>query len=315
MSVKTIAAQQQQARDKLRKSSMEMDERRQAQAQAKRDAAAFGLDARAPGRPYKLNGPVFSGAIVRAGIAQAIQYCAHKNAELACVTNGHEWIVFRGSRLGDGRDTLDGMAFIFPTLEAIREQFKLFYDLLSRRAVSGFLFRAHFQEAEGRLIRPHDFQRSLRTPESRKRLAVGNLGNDLERVMTSFFQRISGDDDPDLLAQCFVVTRESSAADERLARISEDLVGAIRQLDTASADELSQLIERVRSTGRNEFVLLVGTKGAGKSTFIDRFFRQIMPSDLRADCIVVKVDLADHSGDEATVVEWLTQQLQLRLET
>jgi len=283
--------------------------------EAKRDSASLGLESRAPGRPYKLSGPVFSDTVVRSGIDQAIQYCAHKSAELACVTNGREWTVFRGSRLGDGRDTLDGMAFIFPTLEALREHFKLFYDLLSRRAVGGFLFRAHFQEAEGRLIRPHDFQRSLRTPESRRRLNVGNLGSDLERVMTSFFQRISGDDDPDFLAQCFVITRESTVADERLARISEDLVGAIRQLDTANASELAQLIERVRNTGRNEFVLLVGTKGAGKSTFIDRFFRQVMPRDLREDCIVVKVDLADHSGDEATVVEWLTQQLQRSLES
>ena len=125
---------------------------------------------------------------------------------------------------------------------------------------------------------------------------------------------VSGDDDPNLLPLCFVVTKESQAADETLARISEDLIGRIKSLDTDNAEELQRLIERVKNTQRNEFVLIVGTKGAGKSTFIDRFFLHVLPKELRDDCIVAKINLADSEGNEKDVPNWLNQHLLKTLE-
>ncbi len=282
--------------------------------EAKRDGRDLGLDNRTPGHAYKLSGPVFNSQSVKEGIAQGIRYCGQKNAELACVTNGSEWVVFRGSRLGDGRDTMEGMAFVFPSLDAVHSNFALFYDLLSYEAVTEFRYRAHFQEAEGRPIRTHAFRAPLRSLDSKRLLTHSRLSNDLDRVMTSFFRRLSGDDDPELLAKCFVVTRESQTADERLARISEDLASQIRSLNTASGEQLTELVERVRTTQRNEFVLLVGTKGAGKSTFIDRFFRYVLPRHLRGECIVARVNLKDSEGKESTVTEWLDQHLLESLE-
>jgi energy-coupling factor transporter ATP-binding protein EcfA2 len=282
--------------------------------EAKRDGRDLGLKNRASGRPYKLDGPVFSTSSVKEGLGQAIRYCGQKNAELACVSNGREWIVFRGSRLGDGHDTMDGYAFVFSSLEEVHVNFCLFWDLLNYEAVTEFRYRAHFQEAEGRPIRTHTFRAALREPNSRLPLKRNPLSKDLDRVMTSFFQRLSGDADPDLLAKCFVVTRESQIADERLARISEDLIGRIRDLDTASGEQLTELIERARTTQRNEFVIVVGTKGAGKSTFIDRFFRLVLPKHLLRDCVVARVNLADSEGDEATIATWLDRRLLEELE-
>jgi hypothetical protein len=74
--------------------------------EAKKDAITFELGNRQSGRAYKLNGPAFNAA-AKAAIEQAIVYSAFKNCELACATNGAEWIVFRANRLGDGQDTLE----------------------------------------------------------------------------------------------------------------------------------------------------------------------------------------------------------------
>lgn len=123
--------------------------------EAKRDGNTLGLKTRSEGRAYKLNGAVFKDKIVAEGIEQAIRYCGHKNSELACVTNGREWVIFRGSRLGDGIDTYEGMAFVFSSLGAIEKKFSLFYDLLSCESVSKYRFRVFFQEEEGQPIRPH----------------------------------------------------------------------------------------------------------------------------------------------------------------
>lgn len=282
--------------------------------EAKRDGRDLGLKSRAPGRAYKLDGPAFSTSSIKEGLDQAVRYCGQKNAELACVTNGREWVVFRGSRLGDGRDTMDGMGFVFPSLDSVHSHFRLFWDLLSFEASSEFRYRAHFQEAEGRPIRMHAFHAPLRGPDTRRFLPRNKLSGDLDRVMTSFFRRLSGDADPEVLAKCFVVTRESQNADERLARISEDLVDRIRSLNTESGEQLTELIERVKGTQRNEFVIIVGTKGSGKTTFIDRFFRHVLPSPLLSECVTARVNLADSEGDEASIATWLDRQLLETLE-
>lgn len=282
--------------------------------EAKRDGLSLGLEGRGNGQAYVLNGPVFKDSEASNGIEQAIQYCAHSNSELACVTNGREWIVFRGSRLGDGKRTLAGKAFVFTSLGGIVANFKLFYELLEYSNILNFAFRPHFQEAEGRVIRPQVVASTVRGPESRRLLQGSALSGDIDRVMTSFFRRLSGDDDGNLISDCFVVTRESESADMSLVRISEDLLSKIKSLDTDSGSELTELIERVRQTKQNEFVIIVGTKGAGKSTFVDRFFRQVLPPAIAENTVLSRVNLADSNGDESAICDWIDEHLLLAME-
>jgi hypothetical protein len=56
-------------------------------------------------------------------------------------------------------------------------------------------------------------------------------------------------------------------------------------------------------------VLIVGTKGAGKTTFITRFFRNVLDKRLLASSVVLRIDLKEHSGEPADVVAWLNARL------
>ncbi|MBN2019550.1 MAG: hypothetical protein JW749_04930 [Sedimentisphaerales bacterium] len=292
-----------------------IDDRARMVVEAKQDGTDLGIAKRTPGKPYKLDGPVLrQKPLPLDGIIQAIRYCGAKNAELACVTNGREWIIFRGSRLGDGRDTLNGMAFIFPTLESVEKNFTLFFDLIGRSRVEKYIFRAYFQEAEGQIIRAKSFSRTLWAINGYRLIERSPLSQDIDRVMTTFFRRISGDDDPEMLAKCFVTTKESQLADERLIRITDELATRVRDLDTNEATALTQVIKRIHETQRNEFVLLVGTKGAGKSTFMDRFFRYVLPKEVQDVCIVARLDVGNSHGDTETVVQWLDRCLLDELE-
>ncbi|HLP78228.1 MAG TPA: ATP-binding protein, partial [Candidatus Paceibacterota bacterium] len=266
--------------------------------EAKRDARAFDLTERDCGGAYKLCGPVFKNANVQEGIAQAVHYSAYKGSELACVTNGREWVVFRSNRIGDGLDTLDGMAFVFTSLKCVHEQFRLFYDLLAKPKVKNLVFRGVFQQAEGRIVRHSDFEKRLRPPASAKFLAQPEIVPALDRIMTSFFQRLTDEHDKEMLEECFVETKESKAAEQRLLRLAEDLVGHIRPLDTRSGGQLTEILEHAKKTKLNQFILIVGTKGAGKSTFIHRFFDLRLPSELQGVCVPITVNLADSDGDE-----------------
>ncbi|MDH3347822.1 MAG: AAA family ATPase [Desulfobulbaceae bacterium] len=278
--------------------------------EAKKDSVSLGLTSRSPGRAYKLSGPVLSKSPQpRGGILQAIRYCGSKNAELACVTNGNEWIIFRGSRLGDGKDTSEGMAFVFPNLDSIEDNFKLFFDLLSTTAVEQYVYRGYFQEAEGQPIRARAFSKTLRPVDGYRLLKQSELAIDINRIMTTFFRRLSGIDEEEMLAKCFVVTKESQIADTRLIRITDDLSTNISNLDTNEGTALSQVIERVQQTQRNEFVLLVGTKGAGKSTFTERFFKFILPDKIKDQSVIMRINVGESSGDPTTIIEWLNEHL------
>ncbi|MGA8613394.1 MAG: AAA family ATPase [Xanthobacteraceae bacterium] len=104
-------------------------------------------------------------------------------------------------------------------------------------------------------------------------------------------------------------TSEGRAAEQRLLRLAEELVGHIQKLDTSSGAQLADLLDRARATRINQFILLVGTKGAGKTTFIHRFFESKLPASLRQACVPIFVNLADSQGDEQTVVNWLKKNL------
>ncbi|MGD0816369.1 MAG: hypothetical protein ABSA83_22480 [Verrucomicrobiota bacterium] len=199
--------------------------------EAKRQQRSFDLLSRECGNAFKLSGPVFHNSDVQEGIRQAIQYAAYKGAELACVTNGNEWIVFRSNRLGDGLETLDGRAFVFPSLDCIREKFSLFYDLLAETRVKALTFRGFFQEAEGRIIRHTRFERALRSEDSAQVLPQPDIISSLDRLMTAFFQRLTDERDKEMLEHCFVETKESKAAENRLLRLAQDISGHIRALD------------------------------------------------------------------------------------
>jgi len=86
--------------------------------EAKREGRNLGVSEDYAGRAFKLSGSVFNTEAAREGINQAIYYCGQKGAELACVTNGHQWVIFRGNRGADGTDTRDGKACVFGFIRA-----------------------------------------------------------------------------------------------------------------------------------------------------------------------------------------------------
>ncbi|MFZ2162711.1 MAG: hypothetical protein WAW02_10885 [Sideroxyarcus sp.] len=276
--------------------------------EAKRDSIDFALGNRDSANGYKLNGPVFNTSAKEA-IKQVIVYCAFKSCELACVTNGAEWIVFRANRLGDGKDILDGKGIIFSSLQSIESNFRVFFDLLSRSANESLRYRGEFQNVEGVPIKDYSFLKAPRNPATKKLLQRNEFASDFDAIMSSFFERLKGDQDPEMIQKCFVESHESDLADEKLTRIAEDLVEKVQHLNTGTGSELVALIEAAKLQHKNRFILLAGSKGAGKSTFIDRFFRFILPSQTADGLVLLRIDLSLSSGEDSSVVDWLNHRL------
>lgn len=281
--------------------------------EAKKEARDLGINADHAARFFQLKGAVFQTEAAREGIDQAIRYCGHRNVDLACLTNGRQWAIFRG-RGKDGMDTLDNHACVFGDLDAVVAKFKEFYELLSHESVEGNTHRAIFRQAEGQPVRQKTIKTAACPPDAREMLKADKLHSDLERIMHTFFRDLDPAQDAEARKACFVTTSESNAAEKGLERISEELRDKVQELNTAESTELTEIIQRVKEMQRNELVLLVGTKGAGKTTFIDRFFADVLPSTIRDDCVFVRLDLSRSGGRADQIGTWLDEHFLTALE-
>jgi hypothetical protein len=260
---------------------------------------------------YKAGGPAVQSA--RDGLEQARRYCAETATLMSAVTNGFQWIGYWALRT-DGLPPGDGRVAVFPSLQAVSDSFSDFYDLFSKQSVLAALYQVKMHEAEGLVVTHGEQLEAIVQPETVYMITKSPLAADLETVFRRFFSTIAGDD-PEMLAKCFVESKESREADDNLEKITKNLINRIDVVDVSEGHQLQDEIQHAVESQRGEFVLIIGNKGAGKSTFIDRFFRLVLEAPLRKQCLLVRVDLADSPGEADTVATWLLSRLAERLES
>jgi energy-coupling factor transporter ATP-binding protein EcfA2 len=255
---------------------------------------------------YKAGGAALKSA--REGMDQAKRYCVEKAVLLSAITTGTQWIGFWTLRT-DRKPPYEGMAAVFPTLESIDANFAEFYQLFSYEGVREQLYEVLIHEAEGLTIKPVEVLESVLADADIHLLRKPPIAADLQAVFRGFFSTIADESDPELLSRCFVESRESREADITLEKITKDLVSVVNLVGRDNSAVLQQEIKYAAESGKGEFVLIIGNKGAGKSTFIDRFFRLVLERQLRERCLVLRIDLADFNGDPSSLHVWLTEKL------
>ena len=259
---------------------------------------------------YKLGSPVLKSA--QDGIVQARRYCFDHGVVYAALTSGTEWIGFTAIRT-DGKLVNDGTAIVFPTLSSIYDDFAVFFELFSYDGHYHEHNRIRFQDAEGLKVSHSEVLHTILDPRHARLIPKTSMASDMDSIFREFFGSMSSSD-PEMLAKCFVESKESKEADVSLHKLTSNLVNQIQVVKSDTGDSLAKHIETAVATSRGEFVLIIGNKGAGKSTFIDRFFRLVLNDVLRSKCLLIRVDLADSTGDASTLVSWLTAEIQKCIE-
>ena len=257
-------------------------------------------------RFYKVGGAALREA--QDGISQAAAYCSAKSVPFSVLTNGNAWIGFRPIRL-DGIEYRDGAAAVFPDLNAANVKFAEFYDLFSQEGVAQKLYSVYLDREEGSALSAVEPLHSLIPATEIFLMPKTDLARDLDQLFDEFFKAITGETDEELLLHCFVESPESREADRSLTKITRDLLSHVQSIRTDTGLELRREIEASFESKKGQIVLIVGNKGAGKSTFIDRFFRFVLSRDLREKCLVLKVNVALATGNLDRLQEWLTDSL------
>lgn len=216
-----------------------------------------------------LSGPVVKPMLP--AIRQALGYATEKGVAAAVVTDGESWLFFRASRT-DGKPPLEGKGILFPTLSSVIGSFGLFVELLGPHAVLDRRHLSHLSDAEGMRVGDAEQQFFVFDPAEARMRHRDPLANDASLLFSQFFSRLSDEQDREMLRDCFVETSESRKADLELQKIIQKVLNNISAVSTERGGALQAELERAMSSQRSETVLLIGNKGSGKSTFIERFF-------------------------------------------
>lgn len=252
---------------------------------------------------FKFNGP--SSKSATSVLRQAESYCLDTGVQFCAATNGIEWIAHWAIR-GDGRSKSDYKIAVFPSLDAVQESFLQFYELFSAEGVSKDIFKTYFNEQEGNSVSQTEELLTIKN-DATQFMRKTEISRDIEKVFTKFFTSMSGDEDPEMLVNCFVESKESRETDVSLQRIAKNIIDGISYIDASYGLEAD--IRDAVDSERGDFALIIGNKGAGKSTYIDRFFKLTLESTLRSKCLVLKVDLRLSPGDVSTITRWLDNKL------
>ena len=99
--------------------------------EAKKEGVAFELPVGAiKSRRQSIPALCMISSQVKDAIEQAQVYCARRGVQIAVVTNGHQLIAYLATRT-DGIDPLTGKALVFGSLEDLRDNFALAWQMLS----------------------------------------------------------------------------------------------------------------------------------------------------------------------------------------
>ncbi|WP_230432321.1 AAA family ATPase [Plesiomonas shigelloides] len=262
----------------------------------------------------KLNGSSLKKC--SAGIEQAFSYASPNGLSLAVLTDGLIWVVFKTHIPGENYKSKQGI--VYPSLDAIKNDFGTFYELLSKGGVEKRLFNSIFDDIHhNRMLISHNLKAPIDDDEI-KLTEKTDIAYDLARVFAGFFERLSGNDDDDMMVECFVESHESRIADYSLEKITTSVLCNLSREKNNVDGELSKIISNsiaMESVGESEqSIFIVGPTGSGKTTFLERFFSKTLSKAIRDKCIVLNVNCLDSSGDDQTIINWMIERLIVQLE-
>lgn len=264
--------------------------------EAKRDGVSFVL----PDRTYP-DAPVRFSLLAKEcpeaadALRQAQSYAAERGARYSAITNGRQWIL--SLTFVPGQFVEDRSVFVFESIDAIGEKFRLFYECFSTSAIATNLPNERLLDARRAPPPPKLSSKIVNYPVPADR---NTLVNTLRRVLQLVWDEANFDTDSAIfLERCYIVPDPS----EDMLRVARELLEQRSATDSfyrnapipASASILltQKKLADEDALDREQPIVLLGRVGNGKSTFL-KYLRHIAAKEvLDKDYIQIDIDFID----------------------
>lgn len=253
-------------------------------------------------------------------VTQIRGYIKEKELEYGVITNGHQFIIGRFY----GANFRTNKCLIFNGLNDIKIRFVEFYNALSRNAVmsyNGFLIREEKEE-------PKTIFSTL-TDKHYEVIIRNTLRPELQRIVDYVFDEIHKYEelkDKDIINECFVKNAETKANQDAIERLFADHTPQLNEVFSPKTDStFSQLKDSLINNHVSinvappKPIILIGTRGAGKTTFINYFFKVYMNNVLQNKNPYIYLDFKkylniDFKDSISRIYEDILDELQERFE-
>lgn len=227
-------------------------------------------------------------------MTQVRGYCDSEGCEFACITNGHEWIFFKA--LSIGKPWKKFKAYVIKNLD--------FFASNHIEALNNFGYKSIIEDNSlHKLFNSSEKIRNIFFPNEKiiaydEPVKNNILSSSLKPIVDKYF----GDfniDNIDFLNECYINDREYTNAYTGMRNKLKDSLtpyfenkGIQDFIDDNKGGDFGNQIEKyLKKVESEEVLILFGSKGAGKSTFIKKLFFANVPDYLKNNSIPIIVDM------------------------
>ncbi|WP_400263279.1 hypothetical protein ACFX5U_09575 [Sphingobacterium sp. SG20118] len=233
-------------------------------------------------------------------INQIRGYILEKSLAYGVITNGNQYIIARFNNTNGG-EWKNNTAIYFKDLDDVERNFIKFYNILSNDSIveNGrfFIEKEEFSEKfilESKLL-------NKRTDEV--------LRNDFSDILTSIISEIFSEisdvydlDSFEKLKECYVINEDVKANNSKLEILFEDTPplfdGRIKPVKNTKNTH-SQILDEIKSGIKSpEPIIIIGSKGAGKTTFINYFTKVVIEKDLQKKKPLLYFDFRNYTNQQ-----------------
>ena len=251
-------------------------------------------------------------------IKQAVGYCQTKGAPYGAVCNGHQIIVFLGSR-NDGHPPLEGKAIVFHSLETLKDNFLFAWNCLSKPGIMQRKLSSELLETITTPL-PEKLAKTISDYPGFKRRNA--LQTDLQILSELFIDDLArlGEqhEEQEFLRECYC----KSGAISQYATISRDILKARYSAlftDATAGPSMSPAMTKkglnpelfAQSLSRRP-ILLIGDIGVGKTMFIKNLY-QIEAEEVFSHALVLYIDFATTAALGKHLDDFIVDEIERQL--
>ena len=227
-------------------------------------------------------------------MTQVREYCDSEACEFACITNGHAWIFFKA--LSIGKPWKKYKAYVIKNLNFFVEN--------HIEALNNFCYKSIIEDNSlNKLFSSPEKLRNIYYPQERiiaydEPVKNNVLSISLKPIVDKYFGDFNTEN-IEFFNKCYISDREYTNAYKGMREKLKDSLTpyfkdhGVRDFidDNKGGDFGSQIEKYLKKMEREEVLILFGSKGAGKSTFIKKLFFANRPEYLKNNAITIIVDM------------------------
>lgn len=234
-------------------------------------------------------------------IEQIRNYAGDFGVNYGVITNGKQYIILRLYN-SDGTSWKDNTCVVFNGVDDIENRFVEFYEILSKFSIinnGGFVY-----DLPSNLISSSTIFSKLLAKE--KELVRNPLSSKIAPIINNVFGEMFSSETEsniDFIEKCFVENKETKKNRDDIERLFNDvapkLTNVVPAINTANiqkqiSDEINTDEIHITNLTPPKPIIIIGSKGAGKSTFINHLFKFQAKDDDLKNHLTTYLDLRDY---------------------